>query len=170
MGIKQEQYFWLKDGSQVKNLYDLSKALEKMPKKIFSHHVTKEKNDFSNWVRDVVGNKELAEKMASVKTAETMSKYINKALKPKKENTHHKRIVDTSGEKAINQVIGKKMQEKKSQKWHESILPKKTGKKETLKGLGGAKCPYRSLKCGWQEILLGVIVGLTAAIILSILL
>ena len=176
MGIKPDHYFKLEDGTQIKNLYELGKALEKMPKKIFDHHVSEEKNDFSSWVRDAIGDKELAEKMASVKTSETMSKYIKEKInagqkktkqskaQPKRERK--KAAYMANEEKEISQKIAEKIKEKKTRKWHHRIAPKK--QETTLAGIGGASCPYRSLRCGWQELLVGVIIGLALAMILSI--
>jgi len=59
--------FILKDGSVLKNLYELAMHFEKMGDSVFSHHVTESKNDFSNWINDVMGENMLAKKITGMK-------------------------------------------------------------------------------------------------------
>ena len=61
---KPEFCFKLIDGSEIKNLLELADALEKMSDDVFYYHVSKQKNDFSNWVRDVFKQEELANKIS----------------------------------------------------------------------------------------------------------
>ncbi|MBI2451787.1 hypothetical protein HYV50_01770 [Candidatus Pacearchaeota archaeon] len=49
--LKQEHYFVLKDGLVVKDLEELQKTMKSMSKETYSHHVTREKNDFYNWIK-----------------------------------------------------------------------------------------------------------------------
>jgi hypothetical protein len=86
MGVKPNQYFILDDGTKIKNLYQLSQALEQMPEEVFNRHVNEEKNDFFNWVLEVHKDQELASQIAAAKTAKAMKNYINKKIKttPKK--------------------------------------------------------------------------------------
>lgn len=56
-----EQYsFCLHDGKILKNLKDLIKSLDTMPDDIYHFHANSSKNDFSNWVRDIIGEPELS--------------------------------------------------------------------------------------------------------------
>jgi hypothetical protein len=55
-----ERSFWTVNGEVLNNLISLSEALERMEKEAFSHHVTKEKNDFANWVETVLNDKACA--------------------------------------------------------------------------------------------------------------
>lgn len=167
MGIKPEQYFRLNDGSQVKNLYELSKVLEKMPKNVFNHHVTEEKNDFSNWIKDIAGDKELAEKLIDVKTAKIMSKYINKRIKAKEAKIPQKqKSKKVEKEELPLELLKKRVKERKSQNWKNLFAKKETD----LTQLTRLNCPYRNISCGWMEFLVGIIIGLTIAVILSVLL
>lgn len=52
--------FKLVSGGELKNLNELLTALKNMDVKTFSHHVNDDKNDFANWVRDVLKDEELA--------------------------------------------------------------------------------------------------------------
>jgi|SRR3989338_2546660 len=56
-----EKEFVLANGKHLKNLFELSESLAEIEDHIFSHHVSKERNDFANWVAGVFGEKQLAE-------------------------------------------------------------------------------------------------------------
>jgi hypothetical protein len=62
----QESRFVVSDGRIVKDLKELSDALHDMSNDVFRHHVNEFRNDFSNWVRDVFGDEELAEELSKV--------------------------------------------------------------------------------------------------------
>lgn len=76
-----ELRFWVSDGKIVKNLRELADALRKMSKETFKYHVTKEKNDFSTWVAEVIGDRELAEKMKKARSQKEMAGVVGKAIK-----------------------------------------------------------------------------------------
>lgn len=73
--VPPEKSFQLKDGRSLKNLYDLQKASADMGSETFSHHTTN-RNDFSNWVRDVHKDEELAKKLEEAKTQEEVQKFV----------------------------------------------------------------------------------------------
>ncbi len=58
--VPQDKVFWCRDGRVLKNLNELAAALQEMSDETHHHHVTGEKNDFSNWVWDVIGDVTLA--------------------------------------------------------------------------------------------------------------
>lgn len=58
--VSQEEQFWCHDGRYLKNLQELEAALEQMAEDTFRYHVNETKSDFSNWVRDVIGDEKLA--------------------------------------------------------------------------------------------------------------
>ncbi len=53
--------FLLSDGRILKDVKELADALEHMSDDVFRHHVNESRNDFSNWTRDILQEKELAE-------------------------------------------------------------------------------------------------------------
>lgn len=61
--INQEHYFVLSDGKQLKSLQELIHALKTIDKQVYEHHVTPEKNDFSNWIHYVFKAPLLAEQI-----------------------------------------------------------------------------------------------------------
>ena len=44
-----------------------------MKKETFAHHVNAEKNDFSAWVRDILGDQKLAQDLSKVKSKKGMA-------------------------------------------------------------------------------------------------
>ena len=58
-----EHYFFVQDGTILKNVLDLSKQLDKMTDDIFKHHVNEMRNDFSNWIKDVFKEEKLAKEL-----------------------------------------------------------------------------------------------------------
>lgn len=52
----EHEAFWMTDGRILRNLIDLREALSSIDTAIFSHHVSKDKNDFADWVGQVLGD------------------------------------------------------------------------------------------------------------------
>ena len=75
-----EQCFWVNNGPVIKNLSEMSDFLASMNDDIFKHHVNKEKNDFGNWVRDVLKDEELANDIAKVKSRERILKKVQSRI------------------------------------------------------------------------------------------
>ncbi|MDP3766241.1 MAG: DUF5752 family protein [Nanoarchaeota archaeon] len=75
-----EQCFWVNNGPVLKNLDGLSKALAEMNKDAFKHHANKEKNDFSSWVRDILGDQKLAEDIAKIKSKSAIAAKVKQRL------------------------------------------------------------------------------------------
>ena len=65
---KPEFYFRLINGQKIKNLFGLVYALDRVSDEIFYHHVNEQRNDFSNWVRDIFKQKKLAEDISKVRS------------------------------------------------------------------------------------------------------
>jgi hypothetical protein len=59
--VPEEKRFWCIDGRYFKNLEELKAALEQMEYETYKHHSNEAKTDFSNWVRDVIGDEKLAQ-------------------------------------------------------------------------------------------------------------
>ena len=58
--VQEENVFWCVDGKVFKNLRELAEGLNAMTDETFSYHCNEMKKDFSNWIRDVIGDKQLA--------------------------------------------------------------------------------------------------------------
>ncbi|MBI5392330.1 hypothetical protein HZA96_00540 [Candidatus Woesearchaeota archaeon] len=66
--VFHEHKFNLADGSSLFNLYELAAALKDMNGDVFSHHVNDSKNDFANWVKNVMHEHDLADQLSCIKS------------------------------------------------------------------------------------------------------
>lgn len=62
--VPAEYVFWCHDGSIFTDIYDLMEGLKTMSDETFEYHSNLEKHDFSNWIRDIMGDVELADDLA----------------------------------------------------------------------------------------------------------
>ncbi|UCC61222.1 MAG: hypothetical protein JSW38_12940 [Dehalococcoidia bacterium] len=69
--VPEDRVFWCHDGRVVKNMTDLAAAIKEMNNDTFEYHLNSEKNDFSTWVRDVIGDTTLASQLARVASQAT---------------------------------------------------------------------------------------------------
>jgi hypothetical protein len=58
--VPEEKRFWCSDGRYLNNLEELRDALNQMSAETFSYHSNEIKTDFTNWVKDVIGDAQLA--------------------------------------------------------------------------------------------------------------
>jgi hypothetical protein len=85
--VDPENCFWINNGPIIKNVFELEGALRTIDEATFFHHVNKEKNDIASWVRDVIGNHALADKLGKTSSRTEMVDIIreNFAITGKKE-------------------------------------------------------------------------------------
>jgi len=73
--------FWVHYGPVLGNLADLEKALQTMSEEQFRYHANKSRNDFVPWVKEVLHDEELAQKLHGSKTKKSASKMVSAHLK-----------------------------------------------------------------------------------------
>jgi len=73
---KPENAFYCVDGRLFYDLKDLADGLMNMSGETFYYHVHDGNNDFSNWIRDVLQDKELAENIASTIDIDETATYV----------------------------------------------------------------------------------------------
>jgi hypothetical protein len=78
--VPEDKVFWCHDSRVVKNMAELATALKEMPNDIFEYHLNSEKNDFSTWARDVIGDTTLAGQLARVASQATALKRVEMRL------------------------------------------------------------------------------------------
>jgi len=66
--VPEDKVFWCHDGRTVRNMDELAVVLAEMSEDTFCYHANGGKNDFSNWIRDVIGDVKLARELAMVVT------------------------------------------------------------------------------------------------------
>jgi hypothetical protein len=61
-----EYVFWCRDGGVFTDLSELAEGLAAMSDETFAYHSNLEKHDFSNWIRDVIGDEQLADEVEMI--------------------------------------------------------------------------------------------------------
>jgi len=75
--VPEDRSFWCCDGRIFRNIRDLSDGLANMSDETFAYHLNDEKNDFSNWLNDVVGDEKLAKDLEKPITRQEAAKRVN---------------------------------------------------------------------------------------------
>ena len=71
------------------NVEELALALKLMSQEVFDYHVNSEKNDFSNWVYDIIGDARLAENLRETNDPKIAAKEIKTRIIYLKRNTNN---------------------------------------------------------------------------------
>ena len=79
-GVDGERCFWVNNGPVLRNLDELYAALSEMGKDTFSHHVSKDKNDFSAWIRDALGDQKLAQDLMKTSSKKGMATKVRQRV------------------------------------------------------------------------------------------
>jgi hypothetical protein len=66
--VPDDKRFWCHDNKIIKNLKELRKALIDMSDETFHYHSGEGRNDFSKWIRDVMGDDKLAEDFSKTRS------------------------------------------------------------------------------------------------------
>lgn len=76
-----EECFWTTDGQVLENLDELALAFGSMEDEVFLHHVTKEKNDFADWVEQVLEDTLCAADLRKVRKPKSARTVVVRHLK-----------------------------------------------------------------------------------------
>lgn len=74
--VPKEYVFWCHDGCALHNMRDLGEALTTMTDETYTFHVNTEKNDFTNWVQDVIKDEKLAKYLQKVPNQARAAKLV----------------------------------------------------------------------------------------------
>mgnify|MGYP000868986230 CR=1 FL=1 len=88
--VPEGNAFWCSDGQVVKDMVGLRDALAMMSDQTFRFHANEIKKDFSNWIKDVVGDEELARELRSTRSREKALKIVESRC-----NLLHEKIAGT---------------------------------------------------------------------------
>ncbi|MFA5308527.1 MAG: hypothetical protein WC370_03455 [Dehalococcoidales bacterium] len=75
--VPSEYVFWSHDGKIFADLAELAEGLAAMSDETFAYHSNLEKRDFSNWVRDVIGDELLADYLANLTDRVRSADYVS---------------------------------------------------------------------------------------------
>jgi len=78
--VPDEKRFWCQDGKAITNLKELGKALNDMGDETFHYHSSEGRNDFSKWIREVVGDERLANDLGKAKSRLQASQAVAKRI------------------------------------------------------------------------------------------
>jgi len=78
--VPHDKRFWCNDGKIIKNLKELGMSLRDMSDGTYRYHRGEGKNDFSKWVREVVGDAELGEELGRAESREQSSRAVTKRI------------------------------------------------------------------------------------------
>lgn len=78
--VPPERCFWCRDGRILRNLSELPPALRHMSAETFRHHVNSEKNDFANWIDEIVGEQALAHEVRNLRTKDAIARKVESWL------------------------------------------------------------------------------------------
>lgn len=76
-----DKCFWTTDGQVLQNLEELKFAFGSMDDEVFMHHVGKEKNDFADWVEQVLQDAECAAALRKARKPKTAQTVVVKCLR-----------------------------------------------------------------------------------------
>ena len=80
VNASEENAFWCVDGQIFKNVFELRAGLNKMSDETFAYHSNTEKHDFSNWLRDVISDRKLANSLAQAATRQEAAKIVSNRI------------------------------------------------------------------------------------------
>jgi hypothetical protein len=75
--------FWVCNGQVLRNIHELASAIENMNDGTFFYHVNDEnnKNDFAQWILDVIQDGELAHKLKKIRNRKRYGEIIRARIK-----------------------------------------------------------------------------------------
>lgn len=78
--VEFDRSFFAGNGSVFRNLKEFGQGLKKMDDQTFYSHANLEKNDFSAWIKDVIGDHPLAEEIKTAANRKDAGKIVKKRL------------------------------------------------------------------------------------------
>ncbi len=78
--VSDDKAFWASNGSVLKNLGDLAMALEVMSSEQYRQHANYEKNDFCNWLNEVIRDDILAKELMHARNKESAIKKVKERI------------------------------------------------------------------------------------------
>jgi hypothetical protein len=78
--VPPEKQFWCCDGRVMRNLSELAAALKEINDETFAQHSNESKSDFSNWVREVIGDEKLAKDLKKSKSRSGAVKVVDSRI------------------------------------------------------------------------------------------
>ncbi len=74
--VPDEHVFHLHDGSILRDMHELGETLKNMSDETFNYHSNKNKRDFSNWVKDIIGDEKLFRDLSRATSRTRAAKFV----------------------------------------------------------------------------------------------
>jgi len=78
--VPEDKVFWCHGGKVFRNMNELADGLSAMSDETFSFHSNLEKKDFSNWVREVIQDEELADDLVLSSTRQEAAEHVARRI------------------------------------------------------------------------------------------
>lgn len=127
--------FWLCTNQNLRSLNTLATSLDEVNDDVFRYHVNKYKNDFSAWVRDVIGDNDFAREISRIKTKDTLVRKITEKVVESRNVVSKYKDIAKKRKKVVKKKVKKpKKKPKRVKKPRKSVKkPKKTRKRKPKK-------------------------------------
>ncbi len=77
LDVPEEKSFWVYGGQILHSLQELGEVLKTMSDETYKYHANGQKNDFIKWVREVIGDDKLADKLKIKTNQVEMAKAVS---------------------------------------------------------------------------------------------
>ncbi|MFW5891321.1 MAG: hypothetical protein ACOCUI_03800 [bacterium] len=118
--VDKDKTFWFVSGESANSLESIVDKLKTITNDIFDYHVNSDKNDIASWIKFVIGDNELANKLKITLTkkqfADTISKRVKELKKLYKKDEKNKKFEKKSEESKDNKKLSDKNNSKKERK------------------------------------------------------
>ncbi len=74
--VPEDYVFRCNDSCIMKDMQELMGALDGMTDETYAYHANESKNDFSNWVTDIIGDRELADSLRKANNRTEASRLV----------------------------------------------------------------------------------------------
>jgi hypothetical protein len=103
--VDEDEAFWLCSNVTVQSLEELAFHLMRVDDAVFRYHIQRSRNDFEDWIRECIGDRELAREIARVKTKDTLAKKIEARIEElKKQNSIKEKVTFRSSLRKLTRI------------------------------------------------------------------
>lgn len=74
--VPEENVFRCNDGCVMADMKELAQELREMSEETYAYHANEAKNDFRNWIKDIIGDNELANNLGKAMDRAEAAKYV----------------------------------------------------------------------------------------------
>ncbi len=111
--VSDFESFWFCNNTVANSLESLSKLLLEVDDTTFRYHLHKNKNDYEEWIKTIIGDEEFSKEISRVKTRITLSKKIQERIIFLKEELKRLESLEKSKVKSKKSRKQKVLKEKK---------------------------------------------------------